>query len=200
MKPRFFKTPADLRKWLEHNHDSEDELWVGFYKKDSGRPSITWPELVDEVLCFGWIDGIRKGIDDERFMNRITPRRKGSNWSARNIKRAQELIELKLMEPAGLEAFEARRDDRSEIYSYEQRDRAVLDEAMEKRFRKSKRAWAFFESSPPSYRKTAVYWVMSAKRPETRERRLGSLIEHSAKGERVPPLAPRIRQSSPPSG
>ena len=140
------------------------------------------------ALCFGWIDGIRRGIDDERYTNRFTPRRKGSHWSARNIARAEELIKLGVMTPAGLEAFEARKDERSATYSYEQRRDAVLDEDYERRFRRNKRAWAFFESSAPSYRKTVVHWVMSAKREETRERRLARLIEASAAGRKVPPF------------
>lgn len=195
MKPRFFRTRSELSSWLERNHDRADELWVGYYKKSTGRPSISWQESVDEALRFGWIDSVRKGIDDESYMNRFSPRRSGSAWSARNIKRAQELIELGLMRPAGRKAFEARTEDRSEIYSYEQRHLAALDHKYARQFRRNKRAWAFFQSRPPSYRKAAIYWVMSAKRDETRERRLAALIENSAKGETVPPLTPRRRKS-----
>jgi uncharacterized protein YdeI (YjbR/CyaY-like superfamily) len=190
MEPTTFERPEDFRAWLEQHHDSEPELWVSYYKKGSGKPSMTWSESVDEALCFGWIDGIRKSIDAERYMNRFTPRRKGSTWSAINIRRVAELIDGGRMQPAGLKAFEARREDRSGIYSYEQRDRARLDPAYEKRFRAKKRAWASFEAMPKSYRQAAIRWVMTAKKEETRERRLGTLIESSAAGRTVPPLTP----------
>jgi len=195
MEPTTFETSEAFRAWLEQHHDSADELWVCYYKKSSGRKSITWKESVDEALCFGWIDGIRKSLDDERYVNRFTPRRKGSVWSAINTRRVGELTKEGRMRPAGLEAFEARREDRSGIYSYERRDEAVLDPAFERRFRSKKRAWAFFEGSPPSYRRAAIRWVMTAKREETRERRLGQLIERSAAGERVPPLTSPPRRS-----
>lgn len=194
MKPKFFRTQAEFSAYLQEHHDTATQLWVGLYKTSSGRPSITWPEAVDVALCQGWIDGVRKGIDDESYMNRFTPRRVGSNWSARNIKRARELIDQGLMRPAGLEAFEARKEDRSGPYSYEQRQAASLDPGQEKRFRRNKRAWAYFESCAPSYRKAAIHWVVSAKRDETRERRLATLIADSAKGRPVPPLTPRKRQ------
>jgi uncharacterized protein YdeI (YjbR/CyaY-like superfamily) len=194
MKPRFFRTQSEFSSWLERNHDRATELWVGYYKKSAGRSGITWPQSVDEALRYGWIDGVRKGIDDERYTNRFTPRRPGSNWSARNIKRAKELIEQGLMRPAGRKAFEARREERSGVYSYEQRHLAKLDPEYERQFRADKGAWRFFQSSAPSYRKNAVYWVMSAKRDETRRRRLATLIESSAKGQTVPPLTPRIRK------
>jgi uncharacterized protein YdeI (YjbR/CyaY-like superfamily) len=193
MKPRFFRTQAEFSSWLERNHDRATEVWVGYYKKASGRPSITWSESVDEALRFGWIDSVRHGIDDSRYTNRFTPRKPGSNWSARNIKRAEELIELGLMHPAGRKAFDARRKDRSGAYSYEERHLITLPPEYERRFRRNKKAWAFFHSSAPSYRKAALYWVMSAKRTETQERRLARLIEDSAKGQTVPPLAPRRR-------
>jgi uncharacterized protein YdeI (YjbR/CyaY-like superfamily) len=190
MKPTFFATPAKFRAWLQKHHDTAPELLVGFYKKGTGKPSITWPEAVDQALCFGWIDGVRRSLDDERYMNRFTPRRPRSNWSAVNIKRANELIELGLMHPAGLKAFEARMEDRSAVYSYEQRHSIDLDSAYERRFRRNKKAWEYFNSKSPSYRTTAVYWVMSAKQEETRERRLARLIEDSAHGRTVPPLTP----------
>ena len=193
MKPRFFRTQSELSSWLERNHDRAEELWVGYYKKSTGRPSISWSQSVDEALRFGWIDSVRKGIDDDRYMNRFTPRRPGSNWSARNIKRAQELIELGLMRPAGRKAFEARTEDGSEVYSYEQRE-AVFAELYEQQFRRNKKAWAFFQSCAPSYRKTTIHWVMAAKRDETRDRRLATLIRDSAKGETIPPLTPRRRR------
>jgi uncharacterized protein YdeI (YjbR/CyaY-like superfamily) len=191
MEPTTFRRPEDFRAWLERYHDSEPELWVVYYKKASGKPSMTWQESVDEALCFGWIDGIRKSIDAERYMNRFTPRRVGSNWSAVNIGRVAALTEAGRMHPAGLKAFEARREDRSDIYSYEQRDKAVFDPAFEKRFRAKRRAWAAFEAMPRSYRQAAIRWVMTAKKEETRERRFATLVEDTAAGRRVGPLAPR---------
>jgi uncharacterized protein YdeI (YjbR/CyaY-like superfamily) len=195
MQPTTFVSAEAFRAWLEQHHDSESEIWVCYYKKGSGKQSITWPESVDEALCFGWIDSVRKSLDDERYVNRFTPRRKGSVWSAANIRRVGELTKQGRMRPAGVEAFEARQEGRSGIYSYERRDEAVLAPAFEDRFRSKKRAWAFFEKSPRSYRQAAIRWVMTAKRVETRERRLGQLIERSAAGERVPPLVPPPRRS-----
>lgn len=190
MEPTFFATPAKFRAWLEKHHDTHQELVVGLYKKGSGKPSITWPEAVDQALCFGWIDSVRRSLDDERYTNRFTPRKPRSNWSAVNIERAKELIDLGLMHPAGQKAFDARTDVRSAIYSYEQRHAAKLDEAYERRFRRNKKAWEYFQAKAPSYRTSAVYWVMSAKKEETRERRLAALIEDSAHGRTVPPLTP----------
>jgi uncharacterized protein YdeI (YjbR/CyaY-like superfamily) len=191
MEPTTFERPEDFRAWLEQHHDSEPELWVGYYKKGSRKASITWPESVDEALCFGWIDGIRKSIDAERYMIRFSPRRARCVWSAVNIARVAVLTEAGRMRPAGLEAFEARREDRSGIYSYEQRDRAKLEPEFEKRFRAKKRAWASFEAMPKSYRQAAIRWVMTAKKEETRARRLAALIEDSAAGRTVPPLTRR---------
>jgi uncharacterized protein YdeI (YjbR/CyaY-like superfamily) len=191
MKPVFFADREAFRAWLEEHHATAKELWMGMYRKGSGRPSITWPEAVDEALCFGWIDGVRQRIDDESYMNRFTPRRPNSNWSAVNVRRVQELTRQRRMRAAGLKAFRERRDDETATYSYEQRHQAKLDPAQERRFRSRKKAWAWFKTQPNGYRTTAVYWVMSAKRPETRERRLDTLIEDSAKGLRVPPLRPR---------
>ena len=188
MDPIFFSTPAELRAWFEQHHATESELWVGFYKKASGRPSITWPEAVDEALCFGWIDGVRKGIDDVSYANRLTPRTRRSTWSAVNMKRAQELIELGLMHPAGLKAFEQRTEDRTAIYSYEQRQDAQLDDAQERQLRANAPAWEFFNAQPAWYRKAAIWWVVSAKREETKRSRLETLIEHSERSRTVPPL------------
>jgi uncharacterized protein YdeI (YjbR/CyaY-like superfamily) len=185
MKARFFKTPGDFRKWFETNHDSGSELWVGFYKKDSGKPSITWPESVDQALCFGWIDGIRKSLDDASYMIRFTPRKARSIWSAVNIKRAGELIEEGLMRPAGLKAFGAREENRSGIYSYEQRS-PEMPAQYRKILVKNSRAVKFFDAQPPSYRKAANWWVQSAKQEETRLKRLDKLIQHSVNGERIP--------------
>lgn len=191
MEPTTFERPQDFRAWLEQHHESDTELWVGYHKKGSGKVSMTWPESVDEALCFGWIDGIRKSIDAERYMIRFTPRGARSIWSAVNIGRIAALTEESRMRPAGLKAFEARREDRSGIYSYGQRDQAQLEPAYERRFRAKKNAWASFEAMPKSYRQAAIRWVMTAKKEETRERRLATLIEDSAAGRTVPPLTRR---------
>ena len=195
MEPTFFRNGAEFRTWLERHHHRESELLIGYYKKSSGKPSMTWPESVDEALCFGWIDGVRKGLDDERYTIRFTPRKPGSIWSAANIKRAQELIGLGLMHPTGLRAFRARRADRSSIYSYEQHEVGKLDKASERAFRRNKEAWEFFQESAPSYRKAAIHWVMTAKQDATRQRRLATLIDDSAHRRTVPPLTPRKRSS-----
>jgi uncharacterized protein YdeI (YjbR/CyaY-like superfamily) len=185
VEPTFFETPADFRAWLEEHHESEQELLVGFYKKGSGRPSITWPQSVDEALCFGWIDGVRRGIDDESYSIRFTPRKPASNWSRVNIARVAVLTEAGRMRPAGLEAFERRSEARSAIYAYEQRREAKLDAAEEIRFRENDAAWSFFQAQPRGYRRTATYWVVSAKREETRRGRLATLIGDSAAGRRL---------------
>jgi uncharacterized protein YdeI (YjbR/CyaY-like superfamily) len=189
-EPIFFESPAALRTWFEEHAATESELWVGYWRKATGRPSLTWEEAVGEALCVGWIDGVRKSLDGDRFIQRFTPRRPGSTWSAVNIRRAQELIAEGRMRPAGLAAFERRRDDRSAIYSYEQRHAAELRADEQARLAASPGARAFWERQPPSYRRTAAYWVTSARRPETRERRLRQLIEDSEAGRRVGPLAP----------
>jgi uncharacterized protein YdeI (YjbR/CyaY-like superfamily) len=194
MKPIFFATPQEFRAWLDVHHNTATELWVGLYKKGSGRPSITWPEAVDEALCFGWVDSVRQRIDDERYMNRFTPRKPTSNWSAVNVRRVEELTNQRRMRAAGLKAFRDRREDTTAVYSYEQRHLAKLEPAQERRFRAQKEAWAWFQAQPKGYRTTAVYWVASAKKPETRERRLDTLIEDSAQGRRVPPLRPPTGQ------
>lgn len=195
MKPIFFATPGKFRAWLVKHHDAKRELLVGFYKKGSGKPSITWPESVDEALCFGWIDGVRRSVDGERYTIRFSPRTSRSTWSAVNIKRAKELIDLGRMTPAGLAAFEARADERSAVYAYEQRHSAQLDKEFERRFRANRKAWEHFQSRPPSYRRTAIYWVTSAKKPETRERRLEQLIERSAHSETVNALTPPSKRA-----
>jgi uncharacterized protein YdeI (YjbR/CyaY-like superfamily) len=182
VEPTFFPTPSELRAWLEEHHEAGGELWVGFHKKGSGRPSITWQESVDQALCFGWIDGVRKSIDESSYMIRFTPRKERSTWSAVNVARARELQELGLMRPAGLSAFERRSDDRTAVYAYEQRKAAKLGAAYERRFRASPKAWQFFEAQAPWYRRNATYWVVSAKKEETRDRRLTRLIEDSEQG------------------
>lgn len=184
MTPKFFKTPADFRKWLAKYHATVPELLVGFYKKDSGRPSITWPESVDQALCFGWIDGIRRRLDDVSYTIRFTPRRRGSIWSSINIRRVEELTKEGLMQPAGIKAFQARKEYKPGIYSYEQR-KAELDGLYEERLRQNKAAWDFFHNQPASYRKLVCWWVVSAKKEETRFKRLETLIEASAKGRRL---------------
>lgn len=191
----FFETPAELRAWFEANHQTAEELWVGFHRKRSGRPSITWQDLVDQELCFGWIDSVRYSLGDDRSAQRVTPRRKGSVWSAVNIKRFQELESMSLVHPNGRAAFDKRDEARSRIYSYENRSQG-LDSTKEAEFRKHKRAWQFFEAQAPWYRKTAAYWVMSAKQEATRERRLRVLIDHSKKGERLPQLSRPSRRTS----
>jgi uncharacterized protein YdeI (YjbR/CyaY-like superfamily) len=182
---RFFATPADFRKWLKAHHENTRELWVGFYKKGSGRPSITWPESVDEALCVGWIDGLRKTIDTESYKIRFTPRKATSNWSAVNIGRAKELTKQGRMRPPGRRAFELRKEERSGIYAYENRKSAVLDAAAEKRFRSRPKAWGFFQNQPAGYRKIVIWWVISAKKEETGQKRLEKLIAQSEAGKRM---------------
>jgi uncharacterized protein YdeI (YjbR/CyaY-like superfamily) len=184
MNPRFFKTPAAFRKWLAANHNKTKELWVGFYKKSSGKPSIDWPQSVDEALCFGWIDGIRKTIDEESFKIRFTPRRPESIWSAVNIRNMERLIKEKRMTPAGLKAYESKKEYRSGIYSYEQRPAELVD-PYAKAFRRNKTAWKFFQAQPPYYRKMMTWFILSAKTEETRTKRLDRLIEESAKQKRL---------------
>jgi uncharacterized protein YdeI (YjbR/CyaY-like superfamily) len=184
MSPKFFKTPPAFRKWLEANHATSKELWVGFYKKTSGKSSITWPESVEEALCFGWIDGIRKRIDDESYQIRFTPRKPSSTWSTVNIRIAQRLIEEQRMQPAGMKAFEARKENRSGIYSYEQRS-PELEEKYARKLKRNTAAWKFFQAQPPSYRKMINWWIISARQEETRTKRLDRLIDASAKGLRL---------------
>jgi uncharacterized protein YdeI (YjbR/CyaY-like superfamily) len=188
MEPRFFPTPEDFRAWLEEHHESETVLWVGFYKVGTGRASITWPESVDEALCFGWIDGLRKRVDEESYMIRFTPRKPSSNWSAKNLARIEELIDEGRVRPAGLEIYEARDPDRSKVYSFERRKAAKLEAEQEARFRAHETAWTFFRDQPPWYRRTAIHWVISAKRKQTRTRRLDTLIEDSAAERWIGPL------------
>jgi uncharacterized protein YdeI (YjbR/CyaY-like superfamily) len=188
VKPTFFATPAGFRAWLENYHDQSQELWVGYYKKATGKPSITWPESVDEALCFGWIDGLRKRVDEESYMIRFTPRKATSTWSAVNIERVAELIAQERMHPAGLKACEKRTAGKSGTYAYEQREAAQLDVAQEQQFRANPQAWEFFQDQPTWYRKTATWWVISAKKEATRQKRLATLIEDSAQGRTIGPL------------
>jgi uncharacterized protein YdeI (YjbR/CyaY-like superfamily) len=188
-KPIFFKGPEEYRAWLENNHETAKELWIGFWKKSTGKATITWQECVDESLCFGWIDGIRKSIDADSYKQRVTPRRPTSIWSQINIRRVGELTAEGRMRPMGLAAFEKR--DETKAYSFENRTRAVLGAAEEAKLRKNKRAWATWESSPPGYKRVASWWVMSAKKDETRQRRLASLIRDTAAGRKLGLLNPR---------
>ncbi len=188
LNPLFFTKPSEFHAWLEKHHDKTQEVWVGFHKKGSGKASITWPESVDEALCFGWIDGVRKSISDTSYAIRFTRRTARSVWSAVNIERAKELISLGRMQPAGLKVFEQRTDERSAIYSYEQRHSARLSSAFEKQFRANKKAWDFFLAQAPWYQRVAAFWVLSAKREETKMKRLGKLIEDSKNERTIPPL------------
>jgi uncharacterized protein YdeI (YjbR/CyaY-like superfamily) len=187
MKIKFFKTPLQFRKWLDAHHDKSNELLVGFYKKNSGKQSISWPEAVDEALCFGWIDGIRKSIDETSYMIRFTPRKSRSTWSAVNIKRVGELSKIGRMNPSGLKTFNERDQKRSVQYSYEQKNKK-LDTTYEKKLRANKKAWNFFRAQAPWYQRTATWWIISAKREETRLKRLSILINDSEKDKRIPPL------------
>jgi uncharacterized protein YdeI (YjbR/CyaY-like superfamily) len=189
MEPTFFATPAEFRAWLEEHHASESELLVGFHKKGSGKPSITWPESVDQALCFGWIDGVRRSLGAEAYTIRFTPRKARSTWSAVNVARMGELLDEGLVHPAGRAAFERRSDDRTAIYAYERRKTAQLPDSYERELRANPAAAEFFDAQPPWYRRTATHWVISAKREETRARRLAQLIEHSAAGRTIPPLS-----------
>jgi uncharacterized protein YdeI (YjbR/CyaY-like superfamily) len=182
--PVFFRSPAELREWFAKHHASARELVVGFYKKATGKPSITWQQAVDEALCVGWIDGVRRSLDEERYTNRFTPRRPASTWSAVNIKRVAELTAAGRMQPAGLAAFERRQTVRSGTYSYENRP-ATLPDPYAARFRKHARAWTFFESQPPGYRRTAIWWVVSAKTEATRLKRLDTLIADAKAGRPI---------------
>ncbi len=191
MEPRdviHFENPAAFRAWLRKHHDTADELWVGYWKKSTGRPGITWQESVDEALCFGWIDGIRKRIDDEAYTNRFTPRRANSTWSRRNIDRYRELEAEGRIESAGAAAYARRKEDNSGVYSFEQAEPAALSDEYVARLRSDERAWADWQSRPAGYRRQVSHWIMSAKRETTRERRLASLIEDSAAGRKVKPL------------
>ena len=181
--PAFYASPEAWRAWLEEHHADAREHWVGFHKVGSGRPSVTWPEAVDQALCFGWIDGVRRRVDETSYMIRFTPRKKASKWSLINARRVEELREAGLMRPAGIAAFEARSE--TGTYSYEQRDAAVFDAERERRLRANAAAWEHFSAQAPWYRRTATYWVMSAKRAETREKRLATLMTDSAAGRRL---------------
>ena len=187
----FFTTPGELRAWFEQHHESAPELLVGYWKKHTGRTGVSHTEAIEQALCFGWIDSIGRRIDEDRYQVRFTPRRKGSVWSTVNVAAVARLTEQGLMHPAGLRAFEERRPERVAVYSYEQPADARLDQAQLALLQRDDRAWAWFSAQSPSYRRAAVHWVVSAKRADTRDRRLQQLITDSAQGRRVPPLIRR---------
>ncbi|WP_294304154.1 YdeI family protein [uncultured Chryseobacterium sp.] len=184
MKPTFFPTPQEFRQWLEKNHQTEKELLVGFYKVGTGKPSMTWPESVEQALCFGWIDGVRRSIDEESYSIRFTPRKPTSIWSAVNIRKIEELTKTGLMTEAGLKAFELRKEERSAIYSHE-KEAASLSPEFEDLFKANKKAWEFFITQAPSYQKVMRHWIMSAKQEKTRASRLEKTIRESEAGKRV---------------
>lgn len=183
-RPVFFSSKKQFREWLAKNHDKEKELLVGFYKVSSGKPSMTWSESVDQALCFGWIDGVRKSLDAECYMIRFTPRRANSIWSSINIKKVEELTRAHLMTPAGLEAFEKRDEKKSAIYAYEKRPEE-FDPHIKKEFMKEQQAWEFFEKQPAGYKRLCIHYVMSAKQEKTRTSRLAKLILVSNAGKRL---------------
>ena len=184
MKPKFFPTQADFRRWLEENYDKESELIVGFYRVGSGKASMTWSEAVDQALCFGWIDGVRRKVDEESYSNRFTPRRPNSNWSAVNIAKVEELTKQGLMKPAGIAAFEKRKEEKSAIYAYENAPKQFSEE-FEKRFKEREKAWNFFDKQANWYKKQMTGWVMTAKQEATREKRLEKLISESENERRL---------------
>lgn len=183
-----FDGPEAFRDWLKRHHAERGELWVGFWKKSTRRPSITWPESVDEALCFGWIDGLRKRVDDKAYTIRFTPRRSGSTWSLRNIERYEALEAEGRIEPAGVDAYRKRTEENSGTYSFERESPVILSDDYLARLQSDEAAWADWRSRPPGYRKQVTHWIMSAKREATRERRLAALIEDSAAGRKVKPL------------
>lgn len=184
MAPYFFRNPYEFRAWLEQNHRSVTELWVGYHRVETGKAGMTWPESVDQALCFGWIDGIRKKIDDERYCIRFTPRKPDSTWSRINISKVEEMTRQGLMFPAGLEAFNLRKENKSGIYSFENEIKDLPDEYAEI-FKKNKSAWEFYSAQPPSYRKTMTHWILSAKQEATKIKRLEKLISESGAQRRI---------------
>jgi len=184
MTPTFFKNQFDFRKWFEKNHSTSTELLVGFYKVDSGRQNMTWSQSVDQALCYGWIDGVRKSIDNESYCIRFTPRRKTSIWSAVNIKKVEILIEKGLIQPSGLAVLSFRKDEKSKIYSFESDDKELTDNFVSK-FKSNIQAWDFFTKQAPSYKKSIIHWIMTAKKEMTQLSRLEKTISESEKGNRV---------------
>ena len=182
--PTFFATASAFRQWLQKNHKTAKEVWVGYYKKGSGKRSVTYQESLDEALCFGWIDGIRKSVDAESYTNRFTPRKAGSFWSAINTRRAAELIREGRMRPAGKKAFDARDASRT-VAHHAVRDNPRLDKAREAQFKANRTAWEFFQAQPPGYRRLSIWWIVSARREETRTRRFDQLLSLSASRRRL---------------
>jgi uncharacterized protein YdeI (YjbR/CyaY-like superfamily) len=188
IQPVFFETQSDFRKWLEKNHNKSTEIYVGYYKVGSGKQNLTWSQSVDEAICYGWIDGIRKSIDINSYFIRFTPRKPNSNWSTVNIKKVENLSMLRLMKPAGITAFHLRKEKKSGIYSYENEE-IKLSIEFEKLFKSNKIAWSYFQSLPQSYKKPSIRWVMSAKRQATCVKRLEELIRDSEAGRKIKPLS-----------
>lgn len=184
-EPVFFETAAAFRKWLDKNHHRVEELLVGYYKTGSGKKSMSWSESVDEAICYGWIDGVRKSIDTESYTIRFTPRKPKSIWSAINIKKVEDLTREGRMMPAGLAAFNKREVKRSAIYSYELDETAELSKEFEQQFRANEKAWAYYQKMAPGYRKQTAHWVMTGKQAATREKRLAELIRDCAEGKKV---------------
>jgi len=193
--PIFFPTPEKFRAWLAKNHDKAREVFLGFYRKNSGKGGITYLEALDEALCFGWIDGVRRKLDEHSYTNRFSPRKAGSYWSEINIAKAKALQAAGRMMPPGLAAFERRDESRAARYSFEAKT-AEFDAAALKKFRANRTAWAYFSGKPPGYRRTLTFWVMSAKQQATRDRRLAALIEYSAEGRPIPLMAPIGRKEA----
>jgi uncharacterized protein YdeI (YjbR/CyaY-like superfamily) len=185
MEPHFFKTPAHFRKWLEKNYKSKTELLVGFYKKGSGKESITWPESVDEALCFGWIDGVRKSLDSDSYTIRFTPRKPNSIWSAVNIDKMEALLKKGLVKPEGIAAYEKRTASKSKVYAFEQEEDPVLSEDFESEFRKNKHAYDFFMKQAPSYKKVVLHWINTARQEKTQRSRFDKLVKASEEGKRL---------------
>ena len=194
MKPTFFSSAEKFRQWLEQNHDRESELLVGFHKKSSGKKSVTYAEALDEALCFGWIDGVRRNLDETSYTIRFTPRKPRSIWSNVNVNHVERLKKEGRMHAAGLEAYARRSPERTGIYAFENKPKQ-LSPAYEKTFRQNKKAWKFFEEEmPPSLKRTTIFWIMSAKKDETQLRRLKHVIENSEKGVKSGVLEPKQPQ------
>jgi uncharacterized protein YdeI (YjbR/CyaY-like superfamily) len=199
LKIKYFKSAAEFRRWLEVNHARVSELWVGFFKKDSGKGGLTYAEAVDEALCFGWIDGLKKRVDELSYTHRCTPRKPRSNWSRINIQHVERLKKAGRMTPAGLKAYAARESERVGAYSVENSPRK-LPAADEKQFKRDKTAWEFFQQQPPGYQRLAIWWVVSAKKPETRARRLGQLIAGSRCARRLGQVSGSNKHAEPVRG
>jgi len=193
MTPRFFRAPADFRAWLHAHHGTETELWIGFYKVKSGKGGMVYREALDEALCYGWIDGLVRRVDEDCYAQRFTPRRRDSTWSLVNTRRVKDLIAQGRMHPAGLAAFEGRDRKKAGLYSFEQQQEARLAPSFARQLKANAAARAFFEAQPRGYRRLATWWVMSAKKEETRARRFARLLDDSAAGRRINAVTPGRR-------